>query len=329
MKRRSWFVAICFCGCLSGGASAQAPSTTSAQVYPAKPVRIVNPFAPGGNTDIITRAIIDRLAPLLKQQVILEHRPGAMTNIASDYVAKAPPDGYTLLMGGASNAINMSYLAKMPYDTLRDLDPVILCLKGANVLAVHPSLPVRNVKELIALARAQPGKLNYASSGLGSSNHMAGELLKVMAKIDLEHIPYKGNNPALTDAMGGHVHMLFAGVPSLLPQVQSGRLRAIAISSLKRAPALPQVATFDESGVKGYEATNWFGLFAPAKTPKEIVARLNGDIEKVIRSPELAERFGNESLDVIGGSPESFRTFVRAEIEKYAKVIAAAGIPKQ
>src|SRR5688572_11111449 len=245
MKRSVWVAAL---------AAAAVSAGAAGQTFPSKPIRIINPFAPGGNTDIVTRTITERLVPVLKQQVVVEHRPGAMTNIASDYVAKAPPDGYTLLMGGASNAINMSFLAKMPYDTLRDLEPVILCLKGANVLATHPSLPARNLKELIALARAQPGKLNYASSGLGSSNHMAGELLKVMAKIDLEHIPYKGNNPALTDTMGGHVHMLFAGVPSLLPQVQSGRLRAIAISSLKRAPALPQVPTFDEAGVKGYEA---------------------------------------------------------------------------
>jgi tripartite-type tricarboxylate transporter receptor subunit TctC len=321
MKRLMFCAAIC----VAGGMSAP----VHAQAFPAKPVRIVNPFAPGGNTDIVTRAIAERLVPLLRQQVVIEHRPGAMTNIASEYVAKAAPDGYTLLMGGASNAINVSYLAKMPYDTMRDLEPVILCLKGANVLAVHPSLPARNVKELIALARAQPGKLNYASSGLGSSNHMAGELLKVMAKIDIEHIPYKGNNPALTDTIGGHVHMLFAGVPSLLPQVQSGRLRAIAISSLKRAPALPQVPTFDESGVRGYEATNWFGLFAPARTPSEIVGRLNADIDKAIRSPELVERFGNESLEVVGGPPGSFKAFVAAEIEKYAKVIKAAGIPKQ
>jgi tripartite-type tricarboxylate transporter receptor subunit TctC len=304
-------------------------SVALAQSFPAKPVRIVNPFAPGGNTDIITRAITERLIPILKQQVIVEHRPGAMTNIASEYVAKAPPDGYTLLMGGASNAINMSFLAKPPYDTVRDLEPVILCLKGANVLSIHPSLPAKNLRELIALARAQPGQLNYASSGLGSSNHMAGELLKLMAKINIEHIPYKGNNPALTDTIGGHVHMLFTGVPSLLPHVQSGRLRAIAISTLKRAPAMPQVPTFDEAGVKGYEATNWFGLFAPAKTPRDIVARLNGDIDKVIRSPELAERFAAESLDVVGGPPESFASFVRAEIDKYAKVIKAAGIPKQ
>jgi tripartite-type tricarboxylate transporter receptor subunit TctC len=320
MKGSVWGVALAAAAMCAGA---------GAQTFPAKPIRIVNPFAPGGNTDIVTRSITERLVPVLKQQVVVEHRPGAMTNIASEYVAKSPPDGYTLLMGGASNAINMSFLAKMPYDTMRDLEPVILCLKGANVLATHPSLPARNLKELIALARAQPGKLNYASSGLGSSNHMAGELLKVMAKIDLEHIPYKGNNPALTDTMGGHVHMLFAGVPSLLPQVQSGRLRGIAISSLKRAPAMREVPTFDESGVKGYEATNWFGLFAPAKTPREIVGRLNTEIEKVIRQPELVERFGNDSLEVIGGSADSFRTFVAAEIDKYARVIKAAGIPKQ
>jgi tripartite-type tricarboxylate transporter receptor subunit TctC len=304
-------------------------SAAYAQSYPAKPVRIINPFAPGGNTDIITRQITERLVPVLKQQVLVEHRPGAMTNIASEAVAKAPPDGYVFLMGGAFNAINMSLLAKPPYDTLRDFEPVILCLQGANVLSVHPSLPARNLKELIALARAQPGKLNYASSGPGSSNHLAGELLKMMAKIDIEHIPYKGNNPALTDTIGGHVHMLFTGVPSLLPHVTSGRLRAIAISSLKRAPAMASVPTFDEAGVKGYEATNWFGLLAPAKTPKEIVLRMNTEVEKIIKGPDLRERFVNDGLDPVGGSPESFAAFIRTEIDKYAKVISAARIPKQ
>ena len=303
--------------------------TAAAQTYPTKPIRIVNPFAPGGNTDIITRAITERLIPILKQQVIVEHRPGAMTNIASEFVAKAPPDGYVMLMGGAANAINMSFMAKPPYDTLRDFEPVILCLKGANVLSVHPSLPAKNLKELIALAKAQPGKLNFASSGLGSSNQMAGELLKVMAKIDIEHIPYKGNNPALTDTIGGHVHMIFAGGPALLPHAASGRLRPIAISTLKRAIALPTVPTFDESGLKGYESTNWFGLLAPAKTPKEIVARLNAEIDKVIRSPELSERFRNEVLEVVGGPPEVFGAFLRTEIDKYARVVKLAGIPKQ
>jgi len=305
----------------SSGAGAQAPQP--------KVVRIVNPFAAGGNTDLVTRALIERLAPVMKQQFIIENRPGAMTNIASEYVIRSAPDGATLLMGGASNAINMSLFANPPYDTLRDFEPVILCFKGANVLAVHPSLPARNLKELIALARARPGKLNYATSGLGSSNHIAGELLRMMAKIDIQHIPYKGNNPALTDAIGGHVHMLFAGVPAVLPHAESGRLRAVGISTLTRSPAMPAVATFDESGVKGYEATNWFGLLAPAKTPREAVDRMNRAVDDVIRSADFRERFVREGLDAAGGSPEAFGKFLREEIAKYAKVIRFADIPRQ
>jgi tripartite-type tricarboxylate transporter receptor subunit TctC len=306
---------------ISCGAGAQVPQP--------KVVRIVNPFAAGGNTDLVTRALIERLTPMLKQQFIIENRPGAMTNIASEYVIKAPPDGATLLMGGASNAINMSLFASPPYDTLRDFEPVILCFKGANVLAVHPSLPARNLRELVALAKAQPGKLNYATSGLGSSNHIGGELLRMMAKIDIQHIPYKGNNPALTDTLGGHVHMLFAGVPAVLPHAESGRLRAIGISTLRRSPAMPAVPTFDESGVKGYEATNWFGLLAPAKTPKEAVDRMNRAVDGVIRSPDFRERFVREGLEATGGSPESFGAFLRAEIDKYAKVVKFADIPRQ
>lgn len=316
-------------GILAACIAAAIPCGVHAQTSQGKVVRIVNPFAAGGNTDVVTRALIDRLTPILKQQFIIENRPGAMTNIASEYVAKSPPDGTTLLMGGASNAINMSFLASPPYDTLRDFEPVILCFKGANVLAVHPSLPARNLKELIALAKAQRGQLNYATSGLGSSNHMAGELLKLMAKIDIQHIPYKGNNPAITDTLGGHVHMTFSGGPSLLPHLESGRLRAIAISTLKRSPAMPSVPTFDESGVKGYEATNWFGLLAPAKTPKEIVARLNIAVDDVIKNPGVRERFSKEVLEAVGGSPESFGSFLREEIDKYSRVIRAAGIPKQ
>ena len=308
-------------GIISCGAFAQSPQP--------KIVRIVNPFAAGGNTDLVTRALIERLAPVLKQQFIIENRPGAMTNIASEYVIKAAPDGATLLMGGASNAINMSLFANPPYDTLRDFEPVILCFKGANVLAVHPSLPARNLRELIALARAQPGKLNYASSGLGSSNHIGGELLRMMAKIDIQHVPYKGNNPALTDTLGGHVHMIFAGVPAVLPHTESGRLRAIGISTLKRSPAMSAVPTFDESGVRGYEATNWFGLLAPAKTPREAVERLNRATDGVLKSPDFRERFVREGLEAAGGSAESFGQFLREEIAKYAKVIKFADIPRQ
>jgi tripartite-type tricarboxylate transporter receptor subunit TctC len=300
-----------------------------AQTYPTKPGRIIVPYAAGGNTDFTARAIAERMSPLLKQQVVVENRPGGATNIGSELVARAAPDGYTLLMAGASNAINMSLFRKLPYDTLRDFDPIVLCVQGANVLVVHTSVPARNLKELIALAKAQPGKLNFASSGLGSSNHMAGELLKVMAGIDIVHVPYKGNAPAITDLLGGHVEMAFSGVPALVPHIQSGRVRAIAIGSLKRFPALPQVPTFDESGLKGYEATTWFGLMAPAKTPKDIVSRWNAEVDRILKSPELHDRFMNEGIEPMGGSSESFAKFIRAEIDKYARVIKAAHVPQQ
>jgi len=308
--------------------AALAAAPAYAQTYPAKPVRIIVPYAAGGNTDITARAIAEKLAPVFKQQVIVDNRPGASTNIGSDAVARAAPDGYTMLMGGAANAINMSLFAKMPYDTLRDLAPVILCVKGANVLSIHPTVPARNLKELIALAKAKPGQLNFASSGAGSSNRMAGELLKVMAKIDITHIAYKGNTPALADTIGGHVHMIFSGVPALLPHIESGRLRAIAIGSLKRFSALPKVPTFDESGVKGYEATTWFGLMAPAKTPKDIIARWNAEVDKILKSADLQKRFIADGLEPMGDSPQAFDKFVRDEIAKYERVVKAANLSK-
>jgi len=303
--------------------------TASAQSYPVKNVRIVVPYAAGGNTDFTARAIAERLTPVFKQQVIVENRPGGATNIGTEIVAKAPPDGHTLLMAGASNAINMSLFRKLPYDTVRDFEPVTLCVQGANVLSIHPSLPAKTLRELIALAKAQPGKLNFASSGLGSSNHMAGELLKVMAGINIVHVPYKGNAPALTDTVGGHVEMIFSGVPALVPHIESGRLRAIAIGSLKRFAAIPKVPTFDESGLKGYEATTWFGLMAPARTPKDIITRLNVEVDRILSSADLKERFLNEGIDPIGGPPEAFARFIRAEIDKYARVIKAANVPQQ
>jgi tripartite-type tricarboxylate transporter receptor subunit TctC len=297
-----------------------------AQTYPARSVRVIVPYAAGGNTDFTARTVAGRLTEVFGQQVIVENRPGGATNIGSELVAKAPPDGYTLLMGGASNAINMSLFAKLPYDTLRDFTPVVWCVQGANVLAAHPSVPAKNLKELIALAKARPGQLNFASSGIGSSNQMAGELLKTMAGINIVHVPYKGNAPALTDAIGGHVEMLFVGVPALVPHLQGGRLRGIGIGSLKRFSAIPDVPTFDESGLRGYESTNWFGLLAPAKTPREIVFRLNGESSKVLASPDVRDRFINDGLEAKGGTPESFGTFIRAEIEKYAKVVKATGL---
>jgi len=310
-------------------AAAQTASTGSGQAYPVRPVRMIVPFAAGGNTDITARAIGAKLSEVFGQQIVVENRTGGATNIGTELVAKAPPDGYTILMGGATNAINMSTQAKPPYDTLRDFAPVILCVKGANVLTVHPSVPAKNLKELIALARARPGQLNFASSGLGSSNQMAGELFKMMANINIVHVPYKGNAPALTDTMAGHVEMMFSGVPALIPHIQSGRLRAIAIGSLKRFTAIPEVPTFDESGVKGYEATTWFGLMAPVKTPKEIVARWNIEVGKILASPDLKGRFINEGLEPMGGTQEEFGKFIRSEIEKYARVVVATGMKPQ
>jgi len=301
----------------------------ASQNYPVRPVRMIVPFAAGGNTDITARAIGARLSEVFGQQIVVENRPGGATNIGTELVAKAPADGYTILMGGATNAINMSTQAKPPYDTVRDFAPVILCVKGANVLSMHPSVPARNLKELIALARARPGQLNFASSGLGSSNQMAGELFKMMANINIVHVPYKGNAPALTDTMAGHVEMMFSGVPALIPHIQSGRLRAIAIGSLKRFTAIPEVPTFDESGVKGYEATTWFGLMAPVKTPKEIVARWNVEVGKILASPDLKGRFINEGLEPMGGTQEEFGKFIRVEIDKYARVVAATGMKPQ
>jgi len=311
------------------GTTLLATLPAAAQNYPVRPVRMIVPFAAGGNTDITARAIGAKLSDVFGHQVVVENRPGGATNIGTELVVKAPPDGYTILMGGATNAINMSTQAKPPYDTLRDLAPVILCVKGANVLSMHPSVPARNLKELIALARARPGQLNFASSGLGSSNQMAGELFKMMAKINIVHVPYKGNAPALTDTMAGHVEMMFSGVPALIPHIQSGRLRAIAIGSMKRFTAIPEVPTFDESGVKGYEATTWFGLMAPIKTPREIVARWNTEVGKILAAPDLKGRFINEGLEPMGGTQEEFGKFIRVEIDKYAKVVAATGMKPQ
>lgn len=303
--------------------------SAQAQTYPVRPVRVIVPYAAGGNTDITARAIGAKLTPIFGQQVLVDNRPGGGTNIGSDLVAKAPADGYTLLMAGAANAINMSLFANPPYSTLRDFTPVILCVKGANVLSVHPSLPASNLKQLIALAKAQPGAMNFASAGIGSSNQMAGELLKMMAGINIVHVPYKGNTPALADTMAGHVEMIFSGVTALIPQIRSGRLRAIGIGSLKRFSAIPEVPTFDESGLKGYEAITWFGLLAPAKTPADIVARWNTEVDRLIASPDLKERFLNDGQETMGGSPEAFAQFIRAEIDKYAGVIKAARVQQQ
>jgi tripartite-type tricarboxylate transporter receptor subunit TctC len=301
---------------------------SDAQNYPTKMVRIVVPFAAGGNTDFTARSIGTKLTEVLGQPFVIDNRPGASTNIGSEMIAKSAPDGYNLLMGGAANAINVAVLAKVPFDLLHDLTPIVLCVKGANVLSIHPSLPTKTLSELLSLAKSRPGQLNYASSGVGSSNHMAAELLKYMAGININHVPYKGNAPALTDLIGGHVEILFSGVPALLPHIKSGRIRPIAIGSPRRFAAVPQVPTFEEAGLKGYEASTWFGLMAPAKTPKEIVSKLNTEVGKILASSDIRDRYQVEGLEPQGGSIESFNQFILSEIQLYTRVAQAAHLPK-
>ncbi len=299
-----------------------------AQSYPAKTVRIVVPFAAGGNTDFTARTIAAKLSESLGQQFLVDNRPGASTNIGSDMIVKAAPDGYNILLGGAANAINVAALAKVPFDLQRDLAPIILCVKGANVLSLHPSLPAKDLKQLIALAKAKPGQLNYGTSGVASSNHMAGELFMLMAGIQLNHVPYKGNAPALTDLIGGHVEMIISGVPALIPHLKSGRIRAVAIGSLKRFAAIPEVPTFDEQGLKGYQASTWFGFMAPIKTPRDIILKLNAETAKVLASKEIRDRYQVEGLEPQGGSSEAFAQFIHSEIALYTRVVKAANMPQ-
>ena len=305
-------------------------AAAQAQTYPSKPIRLVVGFPPGGSNDIVARLIAPKLTQLLGAQIVVENRPGANATIGTDFVAKAAPDGYTLTLGSASPlAISPFTYPSIPYDTLRDFAAITTVASTPEMLGIHPSLPARNLKELVALAKSQPGKLNFASSGNGGLPHLAIELFKKIGGANVVHVPYKGAAPALTDLLGGHVHMIFVGVPSVLPHMQGGRIRGIAIGSLKRFPAVPELPTFDEQGVKGYEATTWFGLLAPAKTPKDIIAKLNVEVDKAIKSADIQKRFVNDGLEPIGGSPESFGAFIRAEIDKYAKVIKAAGVQKQ
>lgn len=311
------------CSLLAGAAL-----TPHAQTYPAKSVRIVVPFAAGGNTDFTGRTIAAKLTEALGQQFLVDNRPGGSTNIGSDMIVKSAPDGYNILLGGAANTINVAVLAKVPFDLQRDLLPIVLCVKGANVLSIHPSLPAKNLKELVALAKTKPGQLNYGTSGVASSNHMAAELFVHMAAIKLNHVPYKGNAPALTDLIGGHVEMIFSGVPALIPHIKSGRIRSVAIGSPKRFAAIPEVPTFDEQGLKGYEASTWFGLMAPAKTPREIIVKLNAEVGKVLASKEIRDRYQLEGLEPQGGSPEDFAKHIRSEIDLYVRLAKAANLPK-
>jgi tripartite-type tricarboxylate transporter receptor subunit TctC len=297
-----------------------------AQPYPNHAIRLVVPFPAGGTTDILARAAAQKLTEALGQSVVVDNRPGAGGNIGAELVAKAAPDGYTLLMGTVgTHAINPSLYAKMPYDHVKDFVPIILVAGVPNVLVVNPSLPINSVADLIKLAKAKPGTINFASSGSGTSIHLSGELFKTMAGVDMTHVPYKGSAPALTDVMGGQVQIMFDNLPSSLALIKSGKLRAVAVTSLQRAPALPDVPTIAESGLPGFEASSWFGILAPAGTPAPIVAKINAEVNKWLQSPEAKEQLLAQGAAAAGGSPEQFVAHIRAETDKWAKVVKASG----
>jgi tripartite-type tricarboxylate transporter receptor subunit TctC len=294
--------------------------------YPAHPVRFIVPSAAGGGTDIIARAVSLKLSEALGQQFVVDNRPGAGQMIGIELAAKAPPDGHTILMAASTLAINSVMYKKVPYDPLRDFAPITQAASLANVLVVHPSLPVKSLAELIAYAKARPGELNFASAGIGTSPQMSIELLKSMAGIDMVHIPYKGTAPGVVDLLAGQVKVMAPNVLTALPHIKSGKLRALAVTSGKRSQALPEVPTVAEAGLPGYDSTQWYGVLAPAGTPREIVARLHAEIVRALRDPEVGKRLEADGAEAVGSSPEEFSAFIRSETEKWAKVARAAGI---
>ena len=313
-------------------ACAQNPSAGPGQSFPQRPVRLIVPFAPGGTTDIVARGVAQRLSTLWGQQVVADNRPGGGTLLGAEIVANAAPDGHTLLMVGTSTIINTGTSFAPPsnrIDVERDFSSIILCATGANVVSVRANAPYRNLQELIAATKAKPTSLTYGTSGVGSSNHFSGELLMLMAGIQLVHVPYKGNAPALTDAVGGQIDMVFAGAAAVQTLVKAGRLRALAIGSKQRFVLLPDVPTFDEAGLPGYEMPNFFGFGAPAGTPRTVVAKINRDTETLLKQPEIIQQLLNDGLTARGGTPEDFVQFIRERKMQLVRLIKAANIRPQ
>jgi tripartite-type tricarboxylate transporter receptor subunit TctC len=307
-------------------ALAGATGIASAQDYPAKSIRMVVPFPPGGFSDVFARVIGGKMHESWGQQVVVDNRPGAGGNIGADIVAKSPPDGYSLVMGTiGTHAINATLFSRLPYDPIRDFVAVAFVVGADGLLVVHPSLPVRSTKELIALARSKPGALTYASAGAGTTSHLAGELFKSMTKTDITHVPYKGNVPAITDLLSGQTTMLFATLPTVLPQVQANRLRPLAVLGKTRSAALPNMPTLSEAGLKDFEVSNWTGVFAPAGTPSAIVTKLNTEIVRIMRLPDVQERLPRQGLTFVAGTPQQFAAFVRSEKDKWGALVKAVG----
>lgn len=320
MRRKTFVAMMC-----AGAAAAMMPVHAQSS-YPNKPIRIVVPFAVAGIADTFARAVGVRLSEAWGQPVIVENRTGAGGNIGADLVAKSPPDGHTLVMGNiGTHAVNPYVIKNMPFDPLKDFVPIAHVLDAEGLLVVHPSVPARNVAELIAYAKREEGKLSYASGGIGTTSHLAGELFKSLAKVSIVHVPYKGNSPAILDVMGGQATMAFATMPTVLPHVKAGKLRALAVLGGSRTPALPDIPTVAES-LPGFDVSNWIGLFAPAGTPAEVVAKLNAEVQKIMLLPEMQKRMEAEGAKFIPTTPASFAAFQKAEAEKWGKTVRDAGI---
>ncbi len=296
-----------------------------AQAWPSKPIRYIVPFPPAGATDILARIVADKITPTLGQPVVVENRPGAAGNVGTEMVVKSPADGYTILQATVAQTISETLYTNLAFSFGRDLAPVALIARVPNVMIVHPSVPANSVQEFIALAKSKPGQINFASSGSGTSIHMSAELFKMLTGVDMVHIPYKGSGPALADLLGGQVSVMFDNLTSSIGHIRSGKLRALAITTATRFPGLPDLPTMQEAGVAGYEASAWFGIVAPKATPKEIVNRLNSEVNKALALPDVKEKLLQQGAIAAPGSPEQFGAFIQNEIAKWAKVVKASG----
>ncbi len=328
-KKTLVFLAMAFV-CLFVLSPVISPGAGAAYPEPGKPIKMIIPFPPGGNTDIVARAIANELSKNLGAPLVLDNRGGAGSTLGTALAAKAPADGYTILMVSGSHVINPSMFKKLPYDSIKDFAGITLVADLPVALVVHPSVPAKTLKELIAYAKANPGKLNYASSGPGSIGHLSGELLSSMADIKIQHVPYKGSGPAVIDVLGGYVQILMTSSATVMPHIKSGKLRAIALAGEKRSAGAPDIPTMIESGLPGYVVSGGFGLLAPAATPREIIRKINAETVKVIAMPEVRERLASEGADPVGNKPEEYDAYIRSEIEKWIKVVEKAGIkPEQ
>lgn len=299
---------------------------TAAETYPTKPIRFVTPYAAGGGADLIARTLGQKLSELLGQPVVVDNRPGAGATVGADIVAKSPPDGYTILLADTSHAIGASLYKRLPYDAVRDFAAVSQVVSGANILVVNPAMPANSVKELIAYAKSRPAELNYGSAGNGSPGHLAVELFKRMAGVDIVHIPYKGAAPATADLLSGRVHLMSGGMSAAVPHVRSGKLRALAVTSRKRSPAVPDVPTVAESGLPGYDVSTWFGVLAPSQSAAHAVSKLNAAIIELLKGADVRERFSPLGLEPAGSTPGEFGAHVRSEVVKWRKVVRDAGL---